>query len=543
LFLISVHNIIRISGPIEKKAKLHNILQMDAPVVQAPVQRDNDQDTWVDVNWLNIAGLSVGDTTANKTARIFVREEAHEMWRKIESSIDDSMSLSVEGPPGTGKSTEAWAWALWKARTTKKNVVWFHSTSKLITEVIIDGNADTLSYRWVSQPELDEVIRLSACDFMVFDGLTGKNSQSINTALGVWKRSGAARQFITTSSQAIKGTVEHKEEAGIDNFSVPSWTLLQYERACEDDALFDEVKQKLVCGAHDATTSKPELLRAKYYYAGGCARWMFGFNFARFQTDFTTHWSSVGDYSSFFKGQTGEKAVNAVNHLRSIVKLNNGDLKVFFVSKHVIAKYLADVDNQAAFLELAYGKATEAQNPSFRGWVYEFDVDNQLKRACERREEMKVTLRSHGDTKFADESWRFSKYAEFDSTSDLIPLIQEMVIGSVLVAKPKLWCQSAYDFLVFRLRDGNHLHMDALNATRGVTHNVKLHVIHVLGKALLEGNTPVASIRFGFLVPPDQAEFAVGDITGSLHDWWGQQTKEIVLSAGHIAVINFPKSM
>jgi hypothetical protein len=116
--------------------------------------------------------------------------------------------------------------------------------------------------------------------------------------------------------------------------------------------------------------------------------------------------------------------------------------------KHVIAKYLADVENQTAFLQLAYGKAEEAQNPSFRGWVYEFDIDSQLKRACARGEEIKVTLRSHGDTKFADERWMFSKYAEFDSTDDLIPLIQEMVVGSALIAKPKLWCQSDHNVVI-----------------------------------------------------------------------------------------------
>ena len=50
------------------------------------------------------------------------------------------MNLRITGPPGTGKSTEAWAWALWKARTGKKTINWFHFTKSKKFKVVIDQN-------------------------------------------------------------------------------------------------------------------------------------------------------------------------------------------------------------------------------------------------------------------------------------------------------------------------------------------------------------------------------------------------------------------
>ena len=65
-------------------------------------------DQFVDIKQQDLAGLSV------KNTRFYVRPESVDLWNKIENVTNEGNNLRVSGPPGTGKSTEAWAWALWK---------------------------------------------------------------------------------------------------------------------------------------------------------------------------------------------------------------------------------------------------------------------------------------------------------------------------------------------------------------------------------------------------------------------------------------------
>mgnify|MGYP003387623779 CR=1 FL=1 len=53
---------------------------------------------------------------------LYVRDETVELWGALNDT--GGSSLSIDGPPGTGKSTEAWAWALWKSKKDKVTVNW-----------------------------------------------------------------------------------------------------------------------------------------------------------------------------------------------------------------------------------------------------------------------------------------------------------------------------------------------------------------------------------------------------------------------------------
>jgi hypothetical protein len=67
----------------------------------------------VDVQQKSLAfKLNVQDEEAEM---MYVREESKLLWEMLNKAVDDKHNLSVAGPPGTGKSTEVWAWALWHA--------------------------------------------------------------------------------------------------------------------------------------------------------------------------------------------------------------------------------------------------------------------------------------------------------------------------------------------------------------------------------------------------------------------------------------------
>ena len=45
---------------------------------------------------------------------LYMHSETVNLKNKIEEVSAKGHNLRVDGPPGTDKSTEAWAWALWK---------------------------------------------------------------------------------------------------------------------------------------------------------------------------------------------------------------------------------------------------------------------------------------------------------------------------------------------------------------------------------------------------------------------------------------------
>ena len=84
---------------------------------QTPCTRENG---FVSTQSLIFGGL-VGNAASTK-ALMFVRPKVVEMWNELEKMQPSSKQLHVCGPPGTGKSTVAWAWACFTAQ--QKNVVW-----------------------------------------------------------------------------------------------------------------------------------------------------------------------------------------------------------------------------------------------------------------------------------------------------------------------------------------------------------------------------------------------------------------------------------
>jgi hypothetical protein len=70
--------------------------------------------------------------------------ETQELWTELES-VGSVKNLAVSGPPGDGKSTTVWAWALHAAFTEKKTVTWFHCDKLQFVKAVLDGAARTIT--------------------------------------------------------------------------------------------------------------------------------------------------------------------------------------------------------------------------------------------------------------------------------------------------------------------------------------------------------------------------------------------------------------
>jgi len=452
-------------SPSSKRLKLvpHDLIP------QHPLTTVN---TCVDIHQKKLAGFAIDQ------CRVFVRPESVALWTAMENAVQDGQNLRVSGPPGTGKSTEALAWALWKAQDTKKKVVWFHFSQNRATKVVIDGASDQIT---AGHSAKIADIEASAGDFLVIDGVTKKDSVSINRACSVWRDSQECRAFVTVSSVSIPVAVQEDEEAKIRAHTVPSWSLEQYQQACQDDTFFNSVKDNLKIGDN---ILDGDLILAKYAYAGGSARWMFEFDMQRFHTDFKVHFDKVKNYTDIFGEAGGDTSADAVNHLRGLTITPAGEHNYFFISQYATRRLSAKCDDERQFIIDGYNKASEAGNPAFRGWIFEFDVDYQLKQACQHASTIPVVLRVHPnedqEQKEQKEERKVNEYVTFQSRDDLLTKLKSLSANEYLWAKPELWCQKSFDFLRFHRQD-SHMCMVAVNASHAKKHSVLLSVVSDLG--------------------------------------------------------------
>ena len=96
----------------------------------------NTEGAFVNVGQKKLAGFSSDESL------LYVRDETVKLWSALND--DSGTNLSVDGPPGTGKSTEAWAWALWKAKKDVVTVTWYHITKNGVVRAVIDGSANMM---------------------------------------------------------------------------------------------------------------------------------------------------------------------------------------------------------------------------------------------------------------------------------------------------------------------------------------------------------------------------------------------------------------
>jgi hypothetical protein len=472
-----------------------------------------EQGVYLTVGQKALAGFSSDESL------LFVRKESVDLWNALEAALEKRLNISVSGPPGTGKSTETWGWALWRARTKKIKVTWFHFSKKRSVKVVVDGASGQITSG--HSAEIRDIKR-SAGALLVIDGVTKQESVAINRACCAWRQEDDEnRRFVTVSSVSVTVALEQNDEAKIVEFTVGSWTLEQYERACDDQKFYDSVKENLRCPGFD----QKELLVSKYDLAGGCARWMFEFNHAKWLADFTMHLNKVNDYNLIFDEVGGDEAQIAVNHLRGVTVLStdgNQEKMYFFISKYTVRELAKKCNDKRKFLVTSYEKAARTKNPAFGGWIFEFDVDYQLQDACDHKTEFQMQIRVHqdekDDCKDRKERRPVSRYVEFASAEDLCAPIQQLATGQVLWAKPALWCQKGYDFICLWKMEGGLLYMLAANASHAKKHSVLLNAVSQLVRTLGKHDCVIEAIRFDFLVPSD-AQFEVGQVEGNLYGW------------------------
>ncbi|KAG7377564.1 hypothetical protein PHYPSEUDO_011484 [Phytophthora pseudosyringae] len=200
--------------------------------------------------------------------------------------LDEGHVGYILGPPGTGKSTTAAAFAL-TVDIKMWIVTWIHVTvhQGWWCVRLVGDERQCVS---ITVADLDEVLQLKEDrhNHLVFvDGWTLDDSYTqLTTKCMLWflyEDATMKRRLSFICSVASRSKIHEEEDirSRASEFTVQSWTLEEYLDATEDDAFFNYVSPYLDV-EQTSPVDRAAVVTSKYYYAGGSCRYMFCFSTA-----------------------------------------------------------------------------------------------------------------------------------------------------------------------------------------------------------------------------------------------------------------------
>ena len=449
------------------------------------------QDACVEDNsFVQTKNLQCGGWTDDEHL-LFIRPEAAALWNKL-NHFDKA--LHIEGPPGTGKSTIAWAWAC--AMAQQKDVLWVHRDHTGSGNVAHLGGNSIVSFQSETQ-DLREFVRRSSASVIIVDGVT-KKSEDLMGACLVWRANGDDRHVVIVTSSQIVLPAEDYQSHFMSKYSMPSWTLKQYNSACDNEEFYQCVEARLGNGE-----SKEEQVANKFFLAGASARWMFAFDCdTLIKQEIPTYIDELENMATLLSGMSGKRSATAVNHLCMV----NKDRKGFIVSEY--AMRLIAEKCELSFIAEASEFARAFKNPVFDGWVFEMDFLMQLRLSVK----LGSCLINLFDCDGVQESWSVKSRESFYKVTD----ISAMKLEDDMWLIPQRWNQGGYDAV--QVLDNKRLRF--VQITRAAKHSLKLDYYSTLIKQVVQ-HREVASVEVVFVIPYVEEYQApeVSSIRGSLEPW------------------------
>eukprot|EP01097_Dermamoeba_algensis_P012164 TRINITY_DN99_c0_g1_i11.p1 TRINITY_DN99_c0_g1~~TRINITY_DN99_c0_g1_i11.p1 ORF type:complete len:429 (-),score=82.89 TRINITY_DN99_c0_g1_i11:547-1707(-) len=217
-------------------------------------------------------------------------------------------------------------------------------------------------------------------DILIIDGLRDSHGlEWQRNAFSWWHSKRQHRKVIIVASAKINIKPQEKYNFGIEDHLVSSWTLQEYVEACGDEHIWNEVLPILKAGFDNTNLTNDEVIRRKYFLAGGSARWMFEFPKKEVEDQITTAVRQVTDFTKIFNGLQGDLSPFTVNQLISVFNTHSGPTSGI-VSQAVCQRISRLCDQR--FITMASNQQLMKSNPAWDGWIFQIDVFSALQRAA-----------------------------------------------------------------------------------------------------------------------------------------------------------------
>ncbi|CAM6100261.1 unnamed protein product [Calypogeia fissa] len=372
----------------------------------------------------------------------------------------------ILGSPGTGKSKTTLAFMSTIDRV-HWTITWIHiEDDAVFCYQVVDDDIqirETGGLEW--KPEDIERILLEESDvgrhhIVVVDGIRDDYlHRRVRKICVSWLRKNyKQRRLVFVSSMAFRGKPKEDEDsrAGTTEFLVDSWSWDDYIHAVKNEDFFKNIRGRLdSSGCEDCEdfTSREDLLKSKYFFAGGCPRLMFDYTTAEVMDIFEIAVAGVEDLMLYVKKSQGERSKKVTNKLlMGSYDVKRGKRLTSITSKYA-ATLVAQLEGPEIIKSLT-GVLHSYLNASMRGWLVEMWFFASLP-----REDFTFAVDGEGTT------WPKSIFIDFD------PRNIRKVPDDAVWWKPIRWNEGGYD-AVYVERNRNLVRF--VQVTTAERHSLKL---------------------------------------------------------------------
>ena len=395
-----------------------------------------DSECFVDVSGLHHAAIARKECDRK---RFFMRSASLELLNKLRG---DFRGLRIFGAPGVGKSSLVWMWACDEFLTNKKKVLWVHVMMHFLPEFVLMSDGEVFK---VFDADAD-YIKVSDADIIVVDGVVEANAQEFSQVLFLWEGYRRHRKCVQVASTQLRLNNQDEAIMKILHYEMPPWTLQEYIAACRDGEFYNEVScmfEGLRSGvANEDVASwtgedREDLIAEKLYYAGGSARWMFGYTTKQVERMIIEEFRRFGGKSPYL-------------WVGYPVAKDRGYWD-FCVSQYFAREKLSF--GGEAEIKMAYTSATCLRNPAFLGWVIDMDFIQYL-HDCTRTKSPARVWTLAADRKVNKQSWGVPGILDFEL--DTIGSVKESILRHFWL-RPRKWNLGGYDLACLLNVDGQSI--------------------------------------------------------------------------------------
>ena len=467
---------------------------------------------------LDSAYLADSGLPASQNLVLYCRPKFHQQFKFLQEAVIDNARFGwILGPPGTGKSTTALAFAS-TLNSYEWVVTWIHLSRDDFPVCVRYEKGEKksrvvdISRNW---DELDEILYNvddSAQHIVFVDGyaLNGLRHIDIQQQCNWWrKKDKVNRRLVVVCSMSSRGKTKLEEDMmnNFEEFFVFSWELGEYLAAAEHDAFFNNVKSNLDSSddlqlslAETLQATCADLIKSKFYFAGGCSRYMFLFKTATVIEYLDNSVAAVSDIMPYITGVIGDISNNVINRLFSHFYRPGGisqKARTTCIVSEWAASQLAMKGGPNLVKNLAAVTRHE-HNPSMNGWLFEMWFFALL-RHCG------ITLCDDLGNK--QEEWASSIVHTFAK----VPTLPD---DYGVWLKPSKWNQGGYD-AIFIDKPGGLVRF--VQVTRGDSHSFKIEYFYKFLQMLRDSPSSfeISTLEIVFLVLKGKiANFKISNVSG-----------------------------
>ncbi|TMW64761.1 hypothetical protein Poli38472_011641 [Pythium oligandrum] len=307
---------------------------------------------------------------------LYCRPAFHRQFEFLRDEVLNEGHLGwILGPPGTGKSTTAMAFASTLDRS-EWIVTWIH-VGKFMSWRCVRLIGEDRRSRILDISDVDEVLMVEDTrhHVVLVDGWTAADEFIELTRKCVeWFLAGTKvkRRLAFVCSVAASGKFQEDMEilTRAREFRVWSWTLDEYLNAIKDDEVFQSVSQCLDAPAvlPDEEMSRAAMVESKYFYAGGSCRYMFHFRTATVATKLSDAVDSLNDAA--IVATSGQRSSSSINRLFGMFQRPHDVGAVSPVISQYAATLIAIRCGPEAIKKFI-STHRDISNPALDGWMLE----------------------------------------------------------------------------------------------------------------------------------------------------------------------------